>query len=152
MIACLLASKHFMRTSRFAFLAVVLLTSGCYYWPDPYGYPPPPPRHHHRHYPPPDDDQATEPGPGPENPIPPEDRGNPESPPPREVPDTIPRNQPPPTPNKPIDRSNIPTATRTSKPGRVKNPFDPNKELDVSGLPSGSLAKDPDTGKVFRVP
>ncbi len=147
-----------MSPSRFALLAVVLLSSGCMYWPDPYAYPPPPPRHpHHRHYPPPDDDPNAEPQPGPENPIAPEDRGNPEpSPqpqPPKEVPDTIPRNQPPPPqPGKPIDRGNVPTATRTNKPGRVKNPFDPNKELDVSGLPSGSLAKDPDTGKVFRVP
>jgi hypothetical protein len=146
-----------MSPFRFALLAVVLSTSGCmYYWPDPYA-PPPPPRHHHRHYPPLDEDPNVEPGPGPENPIPPEDRGNPEPapPPPREESENIPRHQAPPptTPSKPpIDRSNIPTATRTNKPGRVKNPFAPDKELDVSGLPSGSLAKDPDTGKVFRVP
>lgn len=36
--------------------------------------------------------------------------------------------------------------------GRVKSPYPPYNELDVTGLPSGSLATDPTTGKVFRVP
>jgi hypothetical protein len=34
----------------------------------------------------------------------------------------------------------------------VKSPFPPYGELDVTGLASGSLAKDPVSGKVFRVP
>jgi hypothetical protein len=46
----------------------------------------------------------------------------------------------------------IPTATRGSKPGRVKIPFPPYSELDVTGLTPGSLAKDPTSGKVFRLP
>ncbi len=46
----------------------------------------------------------------------------------------------------------IPVADKTSKPGRVKVPFPPYNELDVSGLTPGSLAKDPSSGKVFRVP
>lgn len=44
------------------------------------------------------------------------------------------------------------TGSRTSKDGRVKSPYPPYNELDVSGLPTGSLAMDPTTGKVFRVP
>jgi hypothetical protein len=50
------------------------------------------------------------------------------------------------------DTENVPMASRGSKPGRVKIPFPPYNELDVSGLSSGSLAKDPTTGKVFRIP
>lgn len=44
------------------------------------------------------------------------------------------------------------TGTKTSKAGLVKSPYAPYNELDVTGLPSGSLAMDPTTGKVFRVP
>lgn len=44
------------------------------------------------------------------------------------------------------------TGSKTSKDGRVKSPYPPFNELDVSGLPVGSLAMDPTTGKVFRVP
>jgi hypothetical protein len=55
------------------------------------------------------------------------------------------------SPSKP-DTSEVPTATRGSKPGRVKLPFPPYSELDVSGMPSGSLARDPTSGKVFRIP
>ena len=57
----------------------------------------------------------------------------------------------PPT-QKPNDSRDIPVATKTSKPGRVKVPFPPYNELDVSGMSAGSLAKDPTSGKVFRVP
>lgn len=52
----------------------------------------------------------------------------------------------------PPSGGNIPTATRGSRPGRVKVPFPPYNELDVSGMAAGSLAKDPATGKVFRLP
>jgi hypothetical protein len=44
------------------------------------------------------------------------------------------------------------TGSKTSKEGRVKSPYAPFNELDVTGLPAGSLAMDPTTGKVFRVP
>jgi hypothetical protein len=44
------------------------------------------------------------------------------------------------------------TGSKTTKEGRVKSPYAPFNELDVTGLPSGSLAMDPTTGKVFRVP
>lgn len=44
------------------------------------------------------------------------------------------------------------TGTKTTKEGRVKSPHAPFNELDVTGLPAGSLAMDPTTGKVFRVP
>ena len=47
---------------------------------------------------------------------------------------------------------NFPAATRTPRLGRVKSPYAPYNELDVAGLPSGSLAKDPNTGQIFRVP
>ena len=46
----------------------------------------------------------------------------------------------------------IPTASKGSKPGRVKLPFPPYSELDVSGMQSGSLARDPTSGKIFRIP
>ena len=53
----------------------------------------------------------------------------------------------------PVSTINNPTLTgsRTTA-GRVKSPHPPYNELDVTGLPSGSLATDPTTGKVFRVP
>ena len=47
---------------------------------------------------------------------------------------------------------NYPTGTVGSKPGRVVSPYEPHHELDVRGLPSGSLALDPTTQKVFKVP
>jgi hypothetical protein len=45
-----------------------------------------------------------------------------------------------------------PTAIPTNRIGRVKSPYPPYPELDVTGLPSGSLAKDPVSGKIFRLP
>ncbi|CAN5719446.1 hypothetical protein BH11VER1_BH11VER1_38950 [soil metagenome] len=45
-----------------------------------------------------------------------------------------------------------PVGSRTDKTGRVKSPYPPYNELDVSGLQSGSLAMDPTTQKVFRLP
>ncbi|MEI6535403.1 MAG: hypothetical protein WCN98_08700 [Verrucomicrobiaceae bacterium] len=47
---------------------------------------------------------------------------------------------------------NLLTGSKTSKAGRVKSPYPPYNELDVSGLATGSLALDPTTQKVFRVP
>ncbi len=47
---------------------------------------------------------------------------------------------------------NVLTGSKTSKAGRVKSPYPPYNELDVSGLGTGSLALDPTTQKVFRVP
>ena len=47
----------------------------------------------------------------------------------------------------------FPTGTvSAARPGTVVSPYPPHNELDVSGLPSGSLAVDPTTKKVFRVP
>lgn len=47
----------------------------------------------------------------------------------------------------------VPTAAKVgNRPGLVKCPFPPYRELDVSGLASGSLARDPVSGKMFRVP
>lgn len=56
------------------------------------------------------------------------------------------------TPKAPSDSASVLTGTRTSKSTRVKSPYPPYNELDVSGLPSGSLAQDPTTQKIFRVP
>ncbi len=50
------------------------------------------------------------------------------------------------------DGKEVPMATRTNKANRVKSPYPPFTELDVAGLPSGSLAKDPATDKIFRLP
>ncbi len=63
-----------------------------------------------------------------------------------------PQPTPPPEPKTKVDPSSVPAATKSSTPGRVKSPYPPYRELDVSGMASGSLAKDPTTGKVFRVP
>lgn len=45
----------------------------------------------------------------------------------------------------------VPVAEKLRE-GFVKSPFAPYVPLDVQGLPSGTLAKDPVTGKLFRVP
>ncbi len=45
----------------------------------------------------------------------------------------------------------FPSATFLSY-GRAKSPYAPYNTLDVEGLPSGSFARDPSTGKIFRVP
>ena len=50
------------------------------------------------------------------------------------------------------EESKFPVAVRTNRMGRVKSPYPPYSELDVAGLPPGSLAKDPVTGKIFRLP
>ena len=46
----------------------------------------------------------------------------------------------------------FPTGSFGSRPGRVVSPYPPHRELDVKGLPSGSLALDPTSQKVFKVP
>lgn len=46
----------------------------------------------------------------------------------------------------------FPTGKATGKPGRVVSPYEPHNELDVQGLPPGSLALDPTTQKVFKIP
>lgn len=63
---------------------------------------------------------------------------------------TSPPSTPAPAPK--IDPATVPYGTKTNTPGRAKSPYAPYRELDVSGMRSGSLAKDPTTGKVFRVP
>ncbi len=55
-------------------------------------------------------------------------------------------------PSKPATESATLTGSKTTKDGRVKSPYPPYNELDVTGLRSGTLAMDPTTGKVFRVP
>ncbi|MFZ4764843.1 MAG: hypothetical protein ACOYMN_07785 [Roseimicrobium sp.] len=47
--------------------------------------------------------------------------------------------------------SATPVGKRTSQ-GSVLSPYPPYRELDVTGLQSGTLANDPTTGKIFRVP
>ena len=55
-------------------------------------------------------------------------------------------------PSTPADGT-FPTGTASkANPGSVVSPYPPFNELDVGGLPSGSLAVDPTTKKVFRVP
>ena len=69
----------------------------------------------------------------------------------------VPVTKPPTTDSAPsepaVSTTGSPTliGSRTTA-GRVKSPYPPYNELDVTGLPSGSLATDPTTGKVFRVP
>lgn len=52
----------------------------------------------------------------------------------------------------PMDPKDIQTGTRSSTFGRVRSPYPPYLELDSSGVLPGSLARDPATGKVFRIP
>lgn len=63
---------------------------------------------------------------------------------------SAPAPEPPASPK--IDPGSVPVATRSDKAGRVKSPYPPFRELDVTGMSSGSLAKDPVSGKVFRLP
>lgn len=48
--------------------------------------------------------------------------------------------------------TDFPKASKTKKEGVVLSPYPPYDLLDVNGLDSGSLAKDPKTGQIFRVP
>ncbi len=57
-----------------------------------------------------------------------------------------------PPPKPAAETSSVLTGSKTGKSGRVKSPYAPYSELDVTGLPSGSLALDPTTQKVFRIP
>ena len=52
----------------------------------------------------------------------------------------------------PMDPADIKTGTRSSTFGRVRSPYPPYLELDSGGVLPGSLARDPATGKVFRIP
>jgi hypothetical protein len=55
--------------------------------------------------------------------------------------------------SKPVPpASSYPMGTRSTKPGFVKSPYEPFNELDATGLYAGMLARDPTTGKIFRVP
>lgn len=45
-----------------------------------------------------------------------------------------------------------PTATWTEVPNQVRSPYPPHGKIDVTGFRSGQLAKDPKTGRIFRVP
>lgn len=55
---------------------------------------------------------------------------------------------PPSDPSEP----EYPVARRTNDPDQVLSPFPPHQRIDVSGFGSGELARDPKTGKIFRVP
>jgi hypothetical protein len=108
-------------------------------------YYPPPPRHYYRKYRPQDAERFDEDAPPPPQRDSSSDRKS----------DLRPAEKTPPTlSGDPIatPKKEVPTATRTNNPNRVKSPYPPYEELDVSGLPSGSLAKDPATGEKFRVP
>jgi hypothetical protein len=68
-------------------------------------------------------------------------------------PGPAPRSAPPKLAQPPTqDKKEILTGTKTKNPDRVKSPYAPYNELDVAGMASGSLARDPTTGRVFRVP
>lgn len=48
--------------------------------------------------------------------------------------------------------STYPVASKTQNPNHVISPHKPYKLVDISGMSSGSLAKDPTSGKIFRLP
>jgi hypothetical protein len=68
----------------------------------------------------------------------------------RRLESTSPREQP--STAAPSGSGSFLKGKKTAKPGRVISPYPPYKELDVTGLESGSLALDPTTQKVFKVP
>ena len=59
--------------------------------------------------------------------------------------------QNPPPPRAGAD-GEYPTATWTEVPNQVRSPYPPHGKIDVTGFRSGQLAKDPKTGRIFRVP
>lgn len=148
-----------------ALSVAMLAVPGCIYYPVDYWDPPyPPPWPLYRRVPPPDhlhgwdrrfdlDDP----------PAPPRKRRGgdqelepvaPPAPPPapKDLPATEPTAKAPAAKSEPPP-GEVPTAERVGgRAGRVKSPYPPYRELDVTGLPSGSLAKDPVSGKLFRVP
>jgi len=50
------------------------------------------------------------------------------------------------------DKDQYPMGTRTARAGFVHSPYPPYQELDATGMTPGSIARDPITGKIFRVP
>jgi hypothetical protein len=52
----------------------------------------------------------------------------------------------------PVHNPAVPVANPSDKLGFVKSPFPPHDDLDVRGLSHGTLARDPLTGRQFRVP
>jgi hypothetical protein len=48
--------------------------------------------------------------------------------------------------------SAVPVAAPSGKPGFVKSPFPPHDDLDARGLAHGTLARDPVSGRQFRIP
>ncbi len=87
----------------------------------------------------------TEPAPKPKHSTPPEERPSSSS-------SKVAADDTPKTTSPSKVPAKVPTGTRTSKTTRVKSPYPPYNELDVTGLSPGSLAMDPTTQKVFRVP
>jgi hypothetical protein len=54
--------------------------------------------------------------------------------------------------SKPAGTKEAPLAEKTETEGLVKSPYPPHKMIDVRGMAPGTLAKDPTTQEVFRVP
>ena len=59
---------------------------------------------------------------------------------------------PDPEPREHRRSTSYPTAEPSGTPGQVISPYAPHGKIDVSGFNSGQLAKDPSSGKIFRVP
>lgn len=51
-----------------------------------------------------------------------------------------------------VDSPEYPTAQRTSNPDEVLSPYPPHHRINVEGFAPGQLARDPKTGKIFRIP
>jgi hypothetical protein len=66
--------------------------------------------------------------------------------------DPAPGNSAPEPEPKAPPKKQYPTAQRGSKPGEVVSPYAPYKTLDIGDIKPGGLAKDPETGEIFRVP
>jgi hypothetical protein len=77
-----------------------------------------------------------------------EDPIDPPSPTPVE---TVEKDAPAP-PGKANSEEDAPMAKKTGKPGFVTSPYPPHRLIDVRGMAPGTLAKDPSTEEVFRIP
>lgn len=53
---------------------------------------------------------------------------------------------------QPQPKKEYPTARPSDTPDEVISPYEPHNKVKVDGFKSGQLARDPYTGKVFRVP
>jgi len=68
------------------------------------------------------------------------------------APTAPPRETAPPRTSDPAPDPDYPVAQLTEDPNQVLSPFPPHHRIDITGFRSGQLAKDPQSGQIFRIP